>query len=190
MTMNIEPIWQAHTQQRVFRELVEAFSRPGEVRDLTDVIGGATALRAVLATLMDGEVTLADPHGQIAATDWPLLRSVPASPEKSRYVVADGCRPPDFQPMLGTLVAPELGATVLLTVDGVGKGALSLALSGPGIDGRRTLCLAGLHPDWLAKRADWTCSFPLGVDLLLCDAHRLAALPRTTRIATAEKGVS
>jgi alpha-D-ribose 1-methylphosphonate 5-triphosphate synthase subunit PhnH len=185
--MKIEAIWQAHTQQRVFRELVEAFSRPGEIRDLADDIGGATALRAVLATLIDAEVTLADPHGQVATTDWPLLQTAPASPEQSRYVVANGRHAPDFQPMLGTLASPEYGATILLQVDQIGDGDTALILSGPGIDGRQTLCLAGLHPDWLARRADWTSGFPLGVDLLLCDARRIAALPRTTQVHT--KGV-
>jgi alpha-D-ribose 1-methylphosphonate 5-triphosphate synthase subunit PhnH len=96
--------------------------------------------------------------------------------------VADGHRAPDFQPMLGSLESPEFGATVLVKIDCVGEGALTLELAGPGVDGRRTLCLAGLHPDWLTRRADWVGGFPLGVDLLLSDATRIVALPRTTRI--------
>lgn len=180
--MKVERIWQAALQQRVFRELVEAFSRPGDIRDLGACVDGAAAQRAVLATLMDGEMTLADPHGQIAAADWPLLQATPEVAESARYVAADGRRAPDFQPMLGSLESPEFGATVLVEIDRVGEGALSLELSGPGVDGRRTLCLAGLHPDWLARRADWVDGFPLGIDLLLSDARRLVALPRTTRI--------
>lgn len=180
--MKVENIWQADIQQRVFRELVEAFSRPGDIRDLGPCVDGAAAQRAVLATLMDGEMTLADPHGQIAAADWPLLQATPGATESTRYVAVDGRRAPDFQPMLGSLESPEFGATVLVEIDCVGEGALSLELSGPGVDGQRTLCLAGLHPDWLARRADWVGGFPLGVDLLLSDATHLVALPRTTRI--------
>ncbi|MDZ4252898.1 MAG: phosphonate C-P lyase system protein PhnH [Sulfuritalea sp.] len=181
--MKLDCIWQADIQQRVFRELVEAFSRPGDIRDLGACINGAAAQRAVLAALMDGEMTLADPHGRIVAADWPLLQATPGVAENARYIVADGRRAPDFQPMLGSLESPEFGATVLVEIDRVGEGALSLELSGPGIDGRRALCLAGLHPGWLARRADWVGGFPLGVDLLLCDATRIVALPRTTRVA-------
>lgn len=67
--MNVERIWQADVQQRVFRELVEALSRPGDIREIGDCINGVDAQRAVLATLMDGEMTLADPHGQIEPAD-------------------------------------------------------------------------------------------------------------------------
>ncbi|MBK8132187.1 MAG: phosphonate C-P lyase system protein PhnH [Gammaproteobacteria bacterium] len=180
--MNVERIWQADVQQRVFRELVEALSRPGDIREIGDCINGVDAQRAVLATLMDGEMTLADPHGQIEPADWPLLQAKPGATESARYIVADGRRAPDFQPLLGSLESPEFGATVLVEIDCVGEGALTLELAGPGVDGKRTLCLAGLHPDWLARRADWVGGFPLGVDLLLLDARRLVALPRTTRI--------
>jgi len=180
--MKIESIWQATIQQRVFRELVEAFSRPGDIRDLGACVGGAAAQLAVLATLMDGETTLADPHEQIPAAVWPLLQASPGPPESSRYVAADGCRAPDFQPMLGSLESPELGATVLVEIDCVGEGALFLELSGPGVEGQRTLRLAGLHPDWLVRRAEWVGSFPLGVDLLLSDTQRIVALPRSTHL--------
>lgn len=181
--MKTESIWQADVQQRVFRELAEAFSRPGEVRDLTNRIDGATAQRAVLITLMDGETTLADPHGQIAASDWPLLQARRGAPETARYVAADGRRAPDFQPALGSLESPDFGATLLIEVAAVGSGPLSVELAGPGIDGRCALRLEGLHPDWLLRRADWIAGFPLGVDILLSDTTRIVALPRTTRVA-------
>jgi alpha-D-ribose 1-methylphosphonate 5-triphosphate synthase subunit PhnH len=181
--MKTEHIWQADVQQRVFRELVESFSRPGDVRDLTCCVEGIAARRAVLATLMDGEMTLADPHGQIAATDWPLLQARRGATESARYVVSDGRRAPDFQPALGSLESPEFGATLLIEVDAVGSGPLSMELAGPGISGRRELRLKGLHATWLEHRSDWIAGFPLGVDILLSDATRIVALPRTTRVA-------
>lgn len=181
--MKTETIWRADVQQRVFRELVETFSRPGDVRDLTTWIEGASAQRAVLATLMDGETTLADPHGQIAAADWPLLQARRDATESARYVVSNGLRAPDFQPALGSLESPEFGATLLIEVDAVGSGPLSMELAGPGIDGRHELRVKGLHPDWLLRHAEWTAGFPLGIDILLSDATRIVALPRTTRVA-------
>ncbi len=184
--MKIECIWQADRQQRVFRELVECFSRPGEARDLAAWAKGAGARRALLATLLDGETTLADPHGLIDARDWPLLQARRAAAEVARYVVANGRRAPDFEPALGSLESPEFGATLLLEVAAVGSGPLCLELAGPGIAGRRALRLDGLHADWLARRAEWTAGFPLGVDILFTDAARIAALPRTTRVTPME----
>lgn len=177
-----ESIWQADVQQCVFREMVKAFSRPGDIREIGDCIDGAVAQRAMLATLMDGEMTLADPHGQIAPADWPLLQARPAASEHARYVVANGSRAPDFAPALGSLESPEFGATVLIQVERLGQGEVSLELAGPGINGQRQLRLTGLHPDWLMRRADWVGCFPLGVDLLLSDTQRIVALPRTTQI--------
>ncbi len=180
--MKTERIWQADTQQRVFRELVEAFSRPGTVHDLTDWLAGSPAQRAVLASLMDGETTLADPHARLGAAEWSLLQARRGTTESARYVVADGSRAPGFQPALGTLDSPESGATLLIEVAAVGSGTLMLELAGPGIDGRGELRLDGLHPGWLLCRADWSAGFPLGVDILLTDATRIVALPRTTRV--------
>jgi len=181
--MRTENIWQADVQQAVFRELIETYSRPGDVRDIAPWIDGASAQRAVLATLMDGETTLADSHGQILAADWPLLQAKQGSTETARYIAADGRRAPDFQSATGSLESPEFGATLLIEVAAVGSGPLSLTLTGPGIDGKRLLRLDGLHPDWLEQRAEWVAGFPMGIDLLLFDTSRIVALPRTTAVA-------
>lgn len=180
--MKIDPIWQIDVQQRVFRQLLNAFANPGDILDLHTLVNNTTAQRAVLATLMDGVTSLSDPHGQIMEMDWPLLQARQESSERARYVVVNGRRTPDFQPSLGSLESPEFGATLLIEVDRLGQGDLSLRLTGPGINGDQKLNLSGLHPDWMMQRADWVSSFPLGVDLLLSDAHHIVALPRTTRI--------
>lgn len=182
--MKTEAIWRANTQQCIFRELLEAFSRPGDIRDIGAWIEDATAPLAVLATLMDGETTLADPHTQITDTQWPLLQAKPDTCKNARYIIADGHCCPDFQASLGSLESPEFGATLLILVDRVGQGEVDLELTGPGIDGKKNLNLAGLHSAWLTCRADWVGAFPMGVDLLLVDAQRVVALPRTTRIAS------
>ena len=183
MTMKPYSIWQGSVQQSIFRELVEAYSRPGQVRDLTDWINGENARRVVLATLMDGESTLADPHGMIPDEDWPLLQARRDTAESARYVVVDGSRDATLNPCLGRLESPEFGVTLLIAVEEIGTGSLLIALAGPGIEERLELCLSGLHPDWLARREDWVGAFPLGVDILFCDAQRIVALPRTTHAA-------
>lgn len=181
--MTSESLWTGGVQQAIFRELLEAFSRPGGVRDLSEWLAGTTAQRAVLATLMDGECTLADPHAIIAAEDWSLLQAHRATPETARFVTVDGKNGPNFQPAIGSLESPEFGATLLIKVDNIGAGVQSVTLSGPGIDGLHPLCLDGLHTDWLEHRANWNSSFPLGVDMLLFDARHIVALPRTTHVA-------
>jgi len=186
--MRAESLWMPETQQQVFRELTAAFSRPGELRHLSAAMPGVSALRAALAVLMDGEVTLSDPHGQIPKADWPLLQAKAGEPGTARYVVAVGGWAPDFQPALGSLESPEYGATLLLAVEQLGEGPLALELSGPGIPGKRQLCLKGLDAGWVLQRADWTSSFPLGADMLIFDAEKVAALPRTTRLLITQKG--
>lgn len=183
--MTSETLWQGAVQQTLFRELLEAFSRPGSIRELGDPLAGTTALRAVLATLMDGECSLADPHNLIATEDWPLLQARHGTPETARFVTVNGKKAPNFKPALGSLESPEFGATLLVAVDALGSGAQSITLSGPGIDGECQLRIDGLYPDWLVRRADWTSAFPFGVDLLLIDASRIVALPRTTQIKLA-----
>jgi len=180
--MKSETLWQGCVQQVLFRELLEAFARPGSVRDLNDSLAGGTAMRAVLATLMDGECSLADPHHLIAAEDWPLLQARRSNPETARFVMVNGKKAPNFTPALGRLESPEFGATLLIAVENLGRGTQSISLAGPGIEGTGHLQFDELHPDWLNQRVEWTSAFPLGVDLLLIDTSRIVAIPRTTQV--------
>ncbi|WP_275096167.1 phosphonate C-P lyase system protein PhnH [Sedimenticola hydrogenitrophicus] len=178
---SIQPsAWEPLTQQFVFRRLLEAFSYPGRVASVART-DAAPVLSLLLATLVDAEIALADPQGLIGADDWRRLGARRAAPEKAHFIVARGDLAPAFEPSLGTLESPERGATVVLQVESLGVGA-PLSLSGPGIDGAATLAVGGLDPTWLARRAAWNSAFPLGVDVILVDGTRLAALPRTTRI--------
>jgi len=172
-------VWQAHTQQRLFRRLLDAFAYPGRLFDAAD--SGTTARLAILATLLDAEVDLADPHGLITPEDRMRLMAAAAAPEQARFVVADGARAPDFTPALGSLESPEFGATLVLEIQQLGAGA-PLLLTGPGIASQNRLAVQGLNPAWIAQRADWVSAYPLGVDIILCDATHFAALPRTTHI--------
>lgn len=174
-------VWQPALQQRVFRRLLDCFAYPGRIAPSGDT--DRAPLVTVLATLLDGETSLADPHRLIAAADWPKLQARPDSADSAAFVVADGTRAPDFSPQLGTLESPERGATVVLTVTALGEGQ-RLRLSGAGIDGHTELAVSGWHPGWIGARADWVAAFPLGVDIVLCDGARFTALPRTTHIET------
>lgn len=184
--ITLEPPWTPAAQQRLYRLLLAAVSRPGTVVDLAADLDDGRAALGALAALADAATTLHDGHGLLAARERGLLGALPAAADTAQFVLADGRRTPDerLAPARGSLLAPERGATLVLDLDAVGEGPLALGLEGPGIAGTTTLALAGLDRAWLERRAAW-CDLPLGVDVLLCDRHRLAALPRTTRIRIA-----
>jgi alpha-D-ribose 1-methylphosphonate 5-triphosphate synthase subunit PhnH len=180
-------LWHPLAQQRIFRRLMDACAYPGRLADLSDA--GAKALSAVLATLLDGEVSLADPDDLVAESDWPRLEARRATPEVADFIVCDGAiapkTAPAFSPRLGTLENPERSATLILRVAKLGgdeSRGMRLILSGPGIEGTQTLSVDGLAPAWLSARAAWAAVFPLGVDYILVDRERAAFLPRTTQI--------
>ncbi len=179
--MHAETVWCESTQQTCYRVLLQATARPASVHALA--AGDAPAWLLVAATLLDGAVTLADPDHLVAADQWPFLAAHPVAAETASYILADGCRAPAYQPQLGTLEQPHLGATVLVVVAALGAGPLTLSCQGPGIPRQHELRVHGLDPAWIGLRNHWTRRFPTGVDLLLVDDHQVAALPRTTRIS-------
>jgi alpha-D-ribose 1-methylphosphonate 5-triphosphate synthase subunit PhnH len=183
--MTATRIWQPGMQQQTFRGLLDAFSYPGRITACTD--DSAPAWLAILSALVDGEVTLSDPQQLLSAGMWPRLEARRAVPETADFILLEGDAAPELLPCLGTLEAPEAGATLLICVaslHGDEPGELCLQLSGPGIRQPLTIGVDGLHPAWIEARNEWVSNFPLGVEIVLCDAHRFVALPRTTHIKT------
>ena len=180
--LSLDPIWMPDTQQSHFRLLLDAMARPGKCHTLTTVPDEGPTVLAVLATLLDAEVSLADPHTLLRSDDWPMLQTKSAAVEHADYVICEGSRAPNFTPKLGTLPSPEQSATLILVVDELGQGDTRLKLTGPGIADTESLMIKGLDKQWLAMREDWVCSFPLGIDFVLVDGKQLAALPRTTKV--------
>lgn len=175
------PVWTPSQQQTMFRRLMDAFAYPGRIQALPGARADETLL-GVLATLVDGSVTLADPDGLLPAADWSRLEAGRAMPEQARFVLLQGDSAPAFTPALGSLESPETGATLLLRVAALGEG-LPLRIGGPGVDGERLLRVGGLDPAWLDRRESWNAGFPMGVDLLLLAPTRAAALPRSSRVS-------
>lgn len=184
--------WQPYPQQQIFRGLLNAFSYPGRIEEC--VFRTEPAWLAILSALVDGEVTLADPQQLLSAEDWPKLEARRAAPETADFILLDGSGAPTVFPNLGTLDMPEGGATLLLRVEalhGGEAGQLRLQLNGPGIRQQIFIGVNGLHPAWIETRNDWVSGFPLGVEMVLCDAQRYVALPRTTHIrSTIEPGAA
>jgi len=179
--LDVAPIWMPDVQQQNYRALLEAMSRPGSIESIQGNDTEATYL-AVLATLLDGEVSLSDPSGLLSESNWPLLQSQRASTYQADYILCQGDQPPSFRPRLGTLPCPEQSATLVIQVESLTTGNLHLRLSGPGVKDTEEVNISGLHSDWLAQREDWVCAFPLGVDMILVDETAAMALPRTTKV--------
>lgn len=184
--------WMPDAQQQAFRAVLDGFARPGTLVPAQPT--GAVLM--FLSAVLDESVSLADPLGLVGTDARRLLLAPTAPATQARFVLFDGRRPAEagFQPALGTLESPELGATLVLSVDALSDApttadaAVVLQLQGPGVPGTRVLAVNGLHPDWLARRTAWVAAYPLGVDIVLAAPGALVALPRTTRIAVLPRG--
>lgn len=180
--VELEAMWQPHTQQQNYRTLLEAMARPGTRQPLYGLEPGSRAILAVLATLLDVTVTLSDPHDLLSDSDWTLLQCGREKPERAAYLLCSGQRQPLFEPRLGTLDSPEHSATLVIQVRSLSAGNLRIGYSGPGIRQSGTCDIEGLDLAWLECRRSWVGAFPLGVDLILVDSEHVLALPRTTRV--------
>lgn len=178
-----DSVWSPLYQQRGFRALMTAFAFPGRRQQLP-TCSDANGPTCVAAILCDNEVTLADPDQLIQPVDIRRLGIAETTPEQANFIIADGSRPPAFDPTLGTLSEPEQGATIIVRVASLEDSAdFPLICRGPGIDGQQSMVVRGLNGDWLTARARWNLNFPMGVDLVLVDDSQMVALPRTTQIS-------
>lgn len=178
--LDLDPV---HDTRRTFDGLLEAMSRPGTVQSVPD-----PADHAVVATLVDHEVTIATEDDRLAdalADQGRLERAPPAAgdvvhaPHRTGWDVRECER--------GTLVEPSEGATVVYQVESVGRGrddGTSVILSGPGVDGTRTLAVS-LPESELAALATAQADYPRGVDAVFAAANRVAAVPRSVTMEVA-----
>ncbi len=174
-------------QQKTFRLLMQAFSYPGRVVSLCHLSQSPqdsldNVLTGVLATLADNSVRFHDATGKLKPSILQKLELQLAPSDKAQFILAKGDQAPDFTPHTGSLEEPEYGATVIIQVDSFEKGTLPWVLNGPGIATQHILHVQGLHPEWLKKRTEWNCGFPMGVDVLLVSKNAVVAVPRTILI--------
>lgn len=171
--------WTEPGQRQAFRAILDAWARPGTIHELAAWSGTARSHLTVLATLCDAATSLHDRHGMLADGDRSRLGAAPASAGEAAFILADAVRPPgDLAPRCGGLLDPERGATLVLDCTSLGQGA-TRRLRGPGIDGDAELRILGIDPGWWTARSAW-CTLPGGVDLVLCDLHHIACIPRST----------
>lgn len=178
-----------HNTQKHYRELVDLFSRPGEVRistfDIPNFTNFSDAVLATVLTLFDNEITFYT-QDQKDAGEFQTLTGgqCVTNPTDAGYIVVKAhALMEDLLKMLkvGTLGSPEKSATLIVEVDSIGEGQ-KFSLKGPGIKTVNEIEMT-LDPKWMEMRTTLCSEFPLGIDLILIDRHnQLTVIPRTTKV--------
>jgi alpha-D-ribose 1-methylphosphonate 5-triphosphate synthase subunit PhnH len=178
------------TSQAVFRAVMGAFSRPGEIKPLRPATAAPTPLSATAAALalalLDHEtpVWLDAPlseHPRVA--DWIRTQvgaRVTSDPQAAAFAfIADPSHAPPFNAFcVGTAEYPDRSTTLVLQVERFGTGE-RLSLSGPGIANARTFSSDPLPPDFAGWLAVNRALYPRGVDVILVSPAAVATLPRS-----------
>lgn len=169
-------------------------ARPGYLQSIDKMIHDQPVFLAVLASLVDGEVSLHDKDTLLSEDDWPLLQVRNQASGEADFILCNGAKAVgDLQPKLGTLSSPDYSATLIIVIESINdfnglatetadSSSIYLTMTGPGIETEKRLILTGLDHSWLQHRTHWIANFPLGVDLILMDSSHLISIPRSTRL--------
>ncbi|MFT6558927.1 phosphonate C-P lyase system protein PhnH [Sneathiella sp.] len=182
----------AFSSNRIFRDVLEALSRPGIVVTAPEnlecpapINRSATGVLLALAD-MDTPVWFSpDIRNQQIEQHFQFHTGCPLTKQASEasFAVTHASSDLSFLKSLntGTPENPHLSATLIVMVDGF-NGSTPLSLSGPGIQTKHQLSLHP-HPQALIQWAQTNQRlFPCGVDVIFASDTSLAALPRSTQI--------
>jgi len=185
-----DPVFDAQTS---FRAVMNATANPGRIEELPFIPDMprrlAPSLAAAALTLIDHDTPVfldrdfaSDPDIAASLRFQTGCRFVE---DASRAVFALIGRPAECPALScfaqGTLEYPDRSTMLLLQVEKLDNEA-GLRLRGPGISDFRHLAAAPLPASFAEELAANRERFPQGVDLLLFNASRLVALPRSTRV--------
>jgi len=188
-----------HDVQTLYRLTLDAMSRPGTIVSLepyTAKLGSAVTgnpSSALLAyMLLDVDVCHAvvsapaptDPIHQwihemtysratsMDEADYIFIRKDASQAEAEQAIARAKC---------GDLISPHTSATIILEVDHISNEP-TYAFRGPGVQDTTSVHVA-TEVDWVRCRQVNNVEYPMGVDMILVDAHhRLIAIPRTTQV--------
>ncbi len=182
----------AFASQAAFRALMEAFARPGEMRTLRGVTAPAPlapATAALVQSLADYETPVWLDRSLAAApavAEW--IRFHTGAPlvtdpgEAAFALVADPHTMPDFARFApGSEEYPDRSTTVVVQVERFD--GRSFSIEGPGNKTARSLAAEPLPDDFVERLRANRELFPRGIDLVLIAGERVAALPRSIRVA-------
>jgi alpha-D-ribose 1-methylphosphonate 5-triphosphate synthase subunit PhnH len=184
-----DPVFDA---QSVFKAVMMAMARPGEVRAIRPVVappGPLTPTAAAVAlTLLDYETPVWFDAALMAAQEaaqWIKFHTgapITANAYQAAFAFIGGplAMPPLNAFALGTLEYPDRSTTLVMQVERL-EGGRPLVLSGPGIERNHTFSPWPLPQGFAEQLAENRASFPRGVDIIFAAPEGIAALPRSTR---------
>lgn len=177
--------------QQVFRVIMDSMARPGKINRIpisakATPEGLSPCVAAICMTLLDSETGFY--AGKEAWQEYLRVNtgSVMKPAAEADFVIIDG-RETGFDPVClrrGTLLFPDLGATLIISVEDIetpaGEG-LNIRMTGPGIPDFRVIRVKGLDPFYLKKIASLNEEYPLGVDTIMVDqSGSLVCMSRST----------
>ena len=186
-----------HESQSIFRKVLRAMSRPGTLARLEEApIPPEPFNQACLALLlaladMDTPIWMAHPQ------PWEQARSflgfhcgavlTKRADQAVFAVIPEGSHLPDLDGLSrGRPDRPDTAATLIVQVRDLRPDGPGMQLSGPGIQGTRTLACRGLDPRFFTLMAANVQLYPLGLDCILTAGDRLVCLPRSVRVRPEE----
>jgi alpha-D-ribose 1-methylphosphonate 5-triphosphate synthase subunit PhnH len=191
-----DPIFDA---QKHYRTLLQSTARPGSIGQLDDTLLDippklSRSTAHILMALLSADSSFHLDQCEEAAEF--VQRETSAklvNPGQADFVVLADPRRLDAlrQAKIGTLLYPDLGATVIVQVAAISPapipGAQHLRLNGPGIESEAGVNVAGAPSELFEILRERNAEFPMGVDVFLtCDSLSagpcVMALPRTTHI--------
>jgi alpha-D-ribose 1-methylphosphonate 5-triphosphate synthase subunit PhnH len=179
--------------QRCFRKLLAAISYPGRAQDLHGLLSSAPAplyptTAALCLTLLDVE-TVVWLDGPFDTPDVRQFLSfhcgckIATHPGEAAFALLDGkTAAPRLQTLhLGTPEYPDRATTALIQVPATAGGAKTLG-RGPGIAEHQEFDIAGLQPEFWARRTTVNAAFPTGLDIVFVDPRLIVGLPRAIQM--------
>jgi alpha-D-ribose 1-methylphosphonate 5-triphosphate synthase subunit PhnH len=198
-TANSVRFHRVHDTQYIYRQLLDATAKPGQVRNLRQATAHLQSIEplctvtvGIAMTLLDQEVSF-----HVALREQPTVAEYIRNMTYAKwsetahadYVFIDGRLADETFDVLatllkiGTLPSPELSTTVFIKVEQLQAEAkeLSVSLRGPGIRSTQPVVVDGLAARWLQLRKLLNGEFPLGIDLVLyTESGDVLGIPRTT----------
>lgn len=172
--------------QAVFRLILSALSNPGRTVDVgayaEKLYGSHPDMLAVAMTLLDNEVGFFCENDALSDEIARLTLSRRADMQSANFLFllkASELEEGIACAACGTLTHPHRGATLIIRAGGA---ANAIALSGPGVDGEKTITVASAAITALRLRDEQHYEYPQGIDFLfISEGGELLAIPRTTR---------
>jgi len=182
-----------HDSQQAFRAVLDALTRPGQMRHIGPALPGVAlggAMARLLLSLSEDETPVWWQHADTGLPHWLRFHTgAPVAPQPdaaSFAVLTDMAQMPLLAEFAtGSAASPEFSCTVLIELPAL-TGGPALEWCGPGIETVQRVGLLGLLNDFWAQWQANHAAFPQGVDIIFTCGDSALGLPRTTRVRRLE----